>query len=78
MEVVVGDHEVDQGVGVRVEAEVHRVAAAKIVVHAVRVVDHRGDAVESEPVEAVLLHPPAQIRQQEAQRLNPQNWKFRD
>lgn len=34
---------------------------------AVVMVQHRGHAVEPEAIKAVLLHPPAQVRQQEPQ-----------
>ena len=39
------------------------------------VVEHGGDAVEAEAVEAVLLQPPAQVRQQVAEGLWVLEWR---
>jgi hypothetical protein len=50
-------------------AEVLVVAAREAEVDAVVVVEHGGDAVEAEAVEAQLLHPVAQVGEQVAQRL---------
>jgi len=68
---VVGEHQINEGLRVRVHAEVLVVVAAEAFAHSVRVVEHRGDAVEAEAVEAVLLDVPAQVGQQEPQHLKP-------
>lgn len=67
MQRVIGQHQVDQRVGVRVQAEVFIVVARESMTQSMRVVQHRSDAVESEAIELVLFHPEAQIGQQETQ-----------
>mmetsp|Transcript_8241 Transcript_8241/g.15658 ORF Transcript_8241/g.15658 Transcript_8241/m.15658 type:complete len:572 (-) Transcript_8241:563-2278(-) len=63
---VVGQHHVRHAVHVRVHAKVLAVAAREDVLQAVVRVHHGGDAVEPEAVKLVLLHPPAQVGEQEA------------
>ena len=60
---LVGEFQVKDGVLVRIGAEVIVVGAEGAI--AVGVVEHRGDAIEAEAVEAIFLQPEANIREQE-------------
>mmetsp|Transcript_24606 Transcript_24606/g.76616 ORF Transcript_24606/g.76616 Transcript_24606/m.76616 type:complete len:642 (+) Transcript_24606:455-2380(+) len=66
---VVREHQVDVAVDVGIRAEVLMVPAGIAFADSVRLVEHGGDAVEAEAIEAVLLQPPLHVRKQEAQDL---------
>ena len=61
---IVGHHEVIDRGNVGLHAEVLLVVARKLHLEAVVVVQHGRDAVEAEPVEAVLVHPVPQVGQE--------------
>mmetsp|Transcript_5318 Transcript_5318/g.7197 ORF Transcript_5318/g.7197 Transcript_5318/m.7197 type:complete len:466 (+) Transcript_5318:635-2032(+) len=63
---VIGQHQVAHAVYVRVQTKVLRVVACELVLQPVVSVHHGGDAVEPESVKLVLLHPPAQVGEEEA------------
>ena len=65
----VRQHQVDDGVDVGGGAKVLRLAALERDPEAVVVVEHRGHAVKPEAVEAELLHPEPQVREEVPQRL---------
>mmetsp|Transcript_53980 Transcript_53980/g.110172 ORF Transcript_53980/g.110172 Transcript_53980/m.110172 type:complete len:679 (+) Transcript_53980:411-2447(+) len=66
---VVGKHEIHACVHVRSKPKVLAVTVDEAVPDAVMLVEDGGHAVEAEAVEAVLLQPPPQVRQQETQHL---------
>mmetsp|Transcript_43995 Transcript_43995/g.71580 ORF Transcript_43995/g.71580 Transcript_43995/m.71580 type:complete len:239 (-) Transcript_43995:782-1498(-) len=69
VEHVVCEHEIDQRFHVGIVAEVLVIASREGLAQAVMEVQHGRHTIETEAVEAVLLHPPPQIRQQESQNL---------
>ena len=66
---VVGKHQVNAGINVGGHAEVVIVTVHECVVHSVMLVQDRGDAVEAETVKLVLLDPPPQVGEEEAENL---------
>mmetsp|Transcript_56235 Transcript_56235/g.133544 ORF Transcript_56235/g.133544 Transcript_56235/m.133544 type:complete len:275 (+) Transcript_56235:703-1527(+) len=66
---VVGEHEVHARLDVRREPEVLAITVDEAVADAVVLVQHRGDAVETEAIELVLLEPPFEVRKEEAKHL---------
>ena len=61
----VGQGEVADGIAVLIQVVVVAIATEGLA-QAVAAVEHRGDAVEAEAVELILLHPEAAVREQEA------------
>mmetsp|Transcript_17773 Transcript_17773/g.41029 ORF Transcript_17773/g.41029 Transcript_17773/m.41029 type:complete len:473 (-) Transcript_17773:1167-2585(-) len=66
---IIGKHQVNAGVHVSGRAEVVVVAVDKGVVHAVVGVENRRNPVKAKPVELVLLEPPTEVGEEEAQNL---------
>mmetsp|Transcript_15557 Transcript_15557/g.33794 ORF Transcript_15557/g.33794 Transcript_15557/m.33794 type:complete len:656 (+) Transcript_15557:2686-4653(+) len=66
---VVGQHQVNVALDVRIWTEVLVIATSVAFADAVGVVQHRGDAIEAETIEAVLLQPPSHVGKQEPQDL---------
>ena len=71
VEQIVGQHQIEERVGVRGQAEVLVVIAGETVRYAVRMIEHGRDAVEAEAVELVLVHPEANVGQEKASHLHP-------
>lgn len=69
MQQLVGEHEVDDTVLVNTRAEVLVVTSRETRSNTVVSVEHAGNTVETETVKVVLLHPEAEVTQQESQNL---------
>lgn len=68
---IIGERQINDSIGVHVQAEILVVVAAEALANTARVVQHRGDAIKSVPVEVVLVVPPSQIGDQEAEHFVP-------
>ena len=64
---LVCSHQVDYRFNIRLQAEILVIIARKTYVDSVMCVKHRRDSVESEAVKHILIHPIADVRQQESQ-----------
>ena len=71
MQHVISEGQIDERLAVRVTAEILVVVSTKAVAEPVMMIEHRRDPVETEPIKLILVHVPAQIRQEKTQYLPP-------